>query len=173
MSAMPRATTKEALLTQAKVNYALIQSCLNELTVSELEGDFPFTALNRNVRDVLCHLHEWQNMLLQWYNIGMNGEKPSMPKEGYTWKETPALNRAIWQQYQNTNLQQASILLAKTHQEMLMLIEAHDDEQLFTKYYYQWTNTTTLGSYFISATASHYAWALKLLKKYQRALREK
>ena len=29
---------------------------------------------------------------------------------------------------------------------------------------YEWTGTTSLGSYFISATSSHYDWGLKTVK---------
>ena len=39
--------------------------------------------------------------------------------------------------------------------------------------YYAWTGTTSLGSYCVSATASHYDWALKKIKKHQKTLKEK
>ena len=48
---------------------------------------------------------------------------------------------------------------------MTDLIKRHNDEELFVKKRYAWTGTTTLGSYFISATSSHYDWALKLITK--------
>eukprot|EP01030_Chromulinospumella_sphaerica_P020127 gene20127-20032_t len=38
-------------------------------------------------------------MFLQWYEDGMKGLKPEMPAKGYTWKETPALNREINSRY--------------------------------------------------------------------------
>jgi hypothetical protein len=61
--------------------------------------DFPEGTLNRNLRDVLGHLHHWHLMLLDWYAVGMSGKKAAMPAEGYKWSETPALNRWIWEQY--------------------------------------------------------------------------
>lgn len=45
------------------------------------------------------------------------------------------------------------------------LIETHSDEELFEKKKYQWTGTTSLGAYLISATSSHYDWAYKLIRK--------
>ena len=39
------------------------------------------------------------------------------------------------------------------------------DEELFTKKKYHWTGSTSLGSYLVSATSSHYDWALKLIRK--------
>ncbi|MDR1911573.1 MAG: ClbS/DfsB family four-helix bundle protein, partial [Helicobacteraceae bacterium] len=37
-------------------------------------------------------------------------------------------------------------------------------DELFTKNKYEWTGTTSLGSYLISATSSHYDWGLKTIK---------
>lgn len=42
-------------------------------------------------------------------------------------------------------------------------------EDLFDKGRFDWTGTTTLGSYFVSATSSHYDWALKKLRAHRRA----
>lgn len=44
------------------------------------------------------------------------------------------------------------------------LVRKHTDEELFTKKKQGWTGTTSLGAYLISATSSHYDWALKTIK---------
>jgi hypothetical protein len=51
---------------------------------------------------------------------------------------------------------------------MIALITAHTDAELFTKKHYNWTGTTSLGAYFISATSSHYDWAMKKLRQAKR-----
>ncbi|MGX2971984.1 ClbS/DfsB family four-helix bundle protein [Helicobacter sp. T3_23-1059] len=38
------------------------------------------------------------------------------------------------------------------------------DNELFDKGYFAFTGNNTLGSYVISSTSSHYAWAIKQLK---------
>ncbi len=53
--------------------------------------NFPEGTLNRNIRDVLAHLHEWHLMV----QGGYDREKPDIPAKGYTWKTTPDLNREI------------------------------------------------------------------------------
>lgn len=45
------------------------------------------------------------------------------------------------------------------------LIGEMSDEALFAKGVFDWTGTTTLGSYCVSATSSHYNWAFKDIKK--------
>ncbi len=104
-------------------------------------------------------------MMLEWYEVGMRGEKPEILAKGYTWKTSPELNRWIWEKYSNTPLQEARESLDISHQEVRGLIEKHTDHELFEKKRYKWTGTTSLGAYLISATSSHYDWALKLIKK--------
>ncbi|WP_017472932.1 ClbS/DfsB family four-helix bundle protein [Amphibacillus jilinensis] len=167
---MARPKSKVELLEAAEHNYQALLTLINTMTDVQQNGTFPFEDRDRNIRDVLVHLHEWHNMMKQWYQVGMSGKKPIMPREGYSWKTTAELNHAIWLHYQDTDLQTAKALLAHSHNEMFCLIDRHSNEELFTKKYYQWTNTTSLGSYLVSATSSHYDWAVKKLKKYKKQL---
>lgn len=95
----------------------------------------------------------------------MRGEKPKIPKEGYTFSDTPKLNREIWEQCQGVSLTEIRSLFETTHNKVFQLIQKHTDEELFTKKKYHWTGSTSLGSYLVSATSSHYDWALKLIRK--------
>lgn len=132
---------------------------------ADKEKEFAKGTMNRNIRDVLAHLHHWHLMMLEWYQTGMKGNKPDIPAKGYTWKTTPELNKKIWEEYRNTGLAEISKKLEKSHKELMKVIEKHTDEELFEKKKYKWTGTTSMGAYFVSATSSHYDWALKLMKK--------
>jgi len=132
---------------------------------AEQDKEFPAGTMNRNIRDVLMHLHHWHLMMLAWYKTGMSGVKPEMPAKGYSWKTTPELNRWIWEKYQETSLETALESLKSSYSDIRTLIEKHSNEELFEKKRYQWTGTTSLGAYFVSATSSHYDWAFKLIKK--------
>lgn len=47
---------------------------------------------DKNVRDVLVHLYEWHQLLLNWVNANCKGEvKPFLP-EPYNWKTYPTMN---------------------------------------------------------------------------------
>ena len=50
--------------------------------------------------------------------------------------------------------------LADSHTAVVALIGKFTNEELFIKAYFPWTGTTSLGSYFVSATSSHYEWAI-------------
>ncbi|AKJ42866.1 ClbS/DfsB family four-helix bundle protein [Pragia fontium] len=166
---MPRPTNKQQLLSLSDENYFKIVVLIDSLPESVLEMVFPFEDRDRNIRDVMVHLYEWHLMMLRWYGEGMAGKKPIMPAEGYTWRTTPELNQAIWQKYQAMSLETARLKLNASHRELQSLIMSHNDQQLFTKKYYPWTGSASLGSYFISATSSHYDWALKKLKRFQKS----
>jgi Uncharacterized conserved protein len=60
--------------------------------------------------------------------------------------------------------------LRKSHDEVMKVIDSHTDEELFEKKKYTWTGTSSVGAYFISATSSHYDWAMKKIKKYLKEL---
>jgi hypothetical protein len=162
---MPRPKSKEELLELSQKNYTRLNDFVDSFSPEEQTAEFPEGTMNRNIRDVLAHLHHWHLMMLEWYEIGMKGEKPEMPAEGYTWKTVPELNRAIWEKYKNTDLQIIREKLQISYLQIQEVIQSHTNKELFEKKYFRWTGTTSLGSYLVSATSSHYDWAFKLIKK--------
>ena len=72
--------------------------------------------------------------------------------------------------YQTTTYDEASKMIKKSFLEVQEVINKYNDDELFEKKRYKWTGTTSLGSYLVSATSSHYDWAIKKLKKYKKAL---
>lgn len=109
-------------------------------------------------------------MFFLWYDAGMAGQKAEMPAPGYSWKTTPQLNSTIWNNYQEVPLCQVRAELRGTHARLQSLIERHSEDELFEKRRYAWTGSTSLGAYLISATSSHYLWAIKVLRKFAKAM---
>lgn len=120
---------------------------------------------DQNARDLVMHLHEWQKMLIKFHDKNMAGERVAFLPNGFNWKTTPELNQLFWENYQNVPLDKAKELLAQSHAAVMKRLKSHTDAELFTKKYYDWTGTTSLGAYFVSALGSHYDWAVKRLKK--------
>lgn len=48
------------------------------------------------------------------------------------------------------------------------LMQTFTDEELFSKGIYEWVGNSTLGSFFVANTASHYNWAIKKLKAHKK-----
>jgi hypothetical protein len=108
-------------------------------------------------------------MTLNWEQAGSAGEHPSIPAEGYTFAETPALNEAIHQRTMNDAWDDVVARLRATHSELRTVIERYSDDDLFTKQRFAWTRSTSVGAYLVSATSSHYAWASKLIRSWAKA----
>lgn len=165
---MPRPKNKAELIALSHNNFSKLGDLVNSYSETQQQTDFPPGTLNRNIRDVLGHLHQWHLLFIKWYKEGMQGKKPEMPAVGYTWKTTPDLNAAIQKKFSNTDLNEVRKLLLASFDEIQLIISKHSDEQLFTKKRYKWTGSTSLGAYLVSATSSHYDWAIKLIDRCKR-----
>lgn len=168
---MPRPSTKKDLLALSNENYSKLKDLANSLSENELNGTFPEEYLNRNVRDVLAHLHHWHLLMLGWYETGMKGEKPDIPAKGYNWRTLPDLNREIRDFYVNTNLNEVRNLLQESFEKIQRIINQHSNDELFERKRYPWTGNNSLGAYLVSSTSSHYEWGMKLIKKYLKSIK--
>lgn len=162
---MSRPKNKVELLSLSQKNFDDLNAIVNSLSEEDLNKEFPEGTMNRNIRDVLGHIHQWHLMMLGWYNTGIQDKKTDMPAKGYTWKDTPALNKKIWEDNRHISLSAMRWMLEKSHQDIQNIIVKHTDFELFEKKKYKWTGSTSLGAYLVSATSSHYDWAIKLIKK--------
>lgn len=162
---MPRPKTKQELIALSNSNYEKLISFITALSEEKRNTEFPAQFLNRNIRDVLAHLHHWHLLMLSWYEKGLEGEKPEMPSPGHTWRTVPELNIEINTKYKNVPLKEVKDLLNASFKKVQKIIKKHTNNELFEKKKYKWTGSTSMGSYIVSATSSHYEWALKLIKK--------
>ncbi len=113
-------------------------------------------------------MYEWHQLLLNWVHSNQSGDtKPFIPLP-YNWKTYGDMNVEFWKKHQNTSLKEAKEMLEKTHNEVLHLAETFSNEELFSKGIYKWAGSSPLDSYFVSATASHYDWAIKKLKAHSQ-----
>ena len=108
-------------------------------------------------------------MCLGWYRAGLEGENPPVPAEGYKWNETPALNQAIYEAHKDDSLEEVREAFDRSYEEILSVIEMTKESALFTPKLFAWTRDNAMGTYFVSATSSHYAWARKEIRKGFRA----
>lgn len=122
-----------------------------------------------SAKDILAHLYAWEQMVLGWYRAGVRGEKVRTPAPDLKWSETPILNQRIYVTYRDTPLSEIQASLAASYNEMLATIKAIPEEELVTPRFYEWTKNSTLLSYFVSSTSSHYHWAYDHIRKWIKA----
>jgi hypothetical protein len=123
-----------------------------------------------SVKDIVCHLAEWQAMVLKWHEEGKKGNTPEVPKEGYKWSQLPELNNTIYIKYKDYSWEEAKLFFKRTEKKVMELINESDEETLLKPGLYPWMNNNTLIAYLGSCTSSHYKWASGLIKKFAREI---
>lgn len=178
---MARATTKVDLIKGANENYEKLWKLIDSLTEDEKNAEFKFDdsikqkeahwKRDKNLRDVLVHLYEWHQLLLNWVKSNQSGDlKPFIPLP-YNWKTYGQMNVEFWEKHQNTPFEDSVRMFRDSHAEVMVLLDGFSNEELFAKGSIPWIGTSPLGSYGVSATASHYDWAMKKLKAHIKTYR--
>jgi hypothetical protein len=120
-----------------------------------------------SVKDILGHLIEWQQMNLDWFEAGVRGEKPAMPASGYTLREIPRLNQAIYRKHHRRPLIEVLKDYETYHTRIISLIQSLSDEDLVTLGRFFWTGPSwTLSDYLRASTAAHYLWARTRIRRW-------
>ncbi len=177
---MARPKSKVELIEASNTNFDKLMSFISSMSEKELSTEFDFSnnekkkeahwKRDKNVRDVLIHLYEWHKLAINWINKNKAGERVSFLPEPYTFKNYADMNVEFWKKHQDTAYEQSVEMLKASHDELIKIIDKFTNEELFTKKYFDWTGTTSVGSYLVSATSSHYDWALKKLKAHRKEI---
>ncbi|MCI8949751.1 MAG: ClbS/DfsB family four-helix bundle protein [Lachnospiraceae bacterium] len=175
---MSRPTTKTDLLTAATVNFEKLNTLILGLTETELSMPLDFSndekkkeahwKRDKNLRDILIHLYEWHQLLLNWVQQNQNGHSTPFLPQPYNWRTYGEMNMEFWNKHQGTSLEDARNMFQKSHREVAALAECFSNDELFSKGMIKWVPGSTLGSYFVSTTSSHYDWAMKKLKAHKK-----
>ena len=175
---MVRPQTKENLMIAAKENFEKLNTLISKMSDKELTTPFDFSKdekkkgahwkRDKNLRDVLIHLYEWHQLILNWVESNQKGEEKPFIPQPYNWRTYGDMNVEFWKKHQNISLEDATRNLEKSHKDVLELAEKFTNEELFSRKIYKWVGGSTLGSYFVSTTSSHYDWAIKKLKAHQK-----
>lgn len=175
---MARPTSKKDFMIAASTNFEKLNTWIDKMSEQELTTPFDFSheekkkeahwKRDKNLKDVLIHLYEWHQLLLEWIHSNQNGENKSFIPEPYNWKTYGDMNIAFWKKHKDTSLENAKDMLKKSHKEVMELAETFSNEELFSKGVFPWAGNNAIGSYFVSVSASHYDWALKKLKAHKK-----
>ena len=138
--------------------------------IAPIDRTTPGACDDWSVKDILAHLDAWHRMFLGWEQAGASGTPAEMPAPGFSWKETPALNHDIWLRTKDDEYSDVFARLEESFVAVRTVIESYRDADLFTRRRYRWTGSTSVGSYAVSATSSHYLWARKLIRSFGKTL---
>ncbi|WP_216404632.1 ClbS/DfsB family four-helix bundle protein [Arcanobacterium phocae] len=174
---MARPQTQNELITANNIQFEKLLGILESIPPTCCVTDFPLVFADngseahwqrdKNCKGIIVHLYEWQRLWLEWVDANMAGEKHTFLPSPYTWNNYAGLNEEFKEKHQNTTYREALALLKTTHDDVLARVHTLSNEELFNKKYFSFTGTTSLGSYTVSATSSHYEWAIKKIRTYK------
>lgn len=121
------------------------------------------------VADLLAHLAEWHRMLLRWVEDGREGRTPELPAPGFTWRETPALNRDIQRRFARRSAARLEAEFDQTYARALELVRGLREKELLEPGHFAWTRKLPLASFIAPNTCSHYTVARKILTRWLRS----
>ena len=180
---MARPQTKNDLIEAANLNYDKLLKLIETMTEVEMGTEFDFSSddkkkeahwgRDKNLRDVLIHLSEWHNLMLNWVKNNKAGVRKPFLMEGYNWKTYGDMNLLFWKRNQMVSTEIALEQFMETHEKIMDVIMEMSNEELFQKNVYDWVGGSTIGSYFISVTSSHYDWAMKKIKAHRKMINAK
>lgn len=175
---MARATSKSDLMKSANEQFDKLLTLIESMSEEEKNAPFDFGDTfkqkeahwnrDKNLRDVLVHLYEWHQLLLNYILTNQRGEETPFLPTPYNWKSYGVMNENFWKKHQDTPLNSALSMLKESHAQVLELIEGFTNDELFTHGSLPWVKTNTLGSYCVSNTGSHYDWAIKKVKAHKK-----
>jgi len=175
---MVRPKTKEALIEQAYQQFNQMFDMLEDLSSEDKVAAFSFDkpksdqaahwTRDKNIRDVYIHLHEWHQLLINWLVTNLNNQSSTFLPTPYNWKTYGDMNMMFWEKHQITSYDHAEQMVKDSHREIMSIIINLDEKELFEKGYYDWSGKTSIGSYCVSATCSHYEWAKNKIKRHRK-----
>ncbi|PIE35798.1 hypothetical protein CSA56_02645 [candidate division KSB3 bacterium] len=173
---MPRPRTKKDLIEASHANFAKLWEIIDGLSEKEFNTAFDFSDnsklteahwnRDKNIRDILVHLYEWHQLLINWISNNQKGIETSLLPAPYTWKTYSEMNVGFWKAHQKTPYEKSIKMLNNSHKEVMSLIESFSDEELFSKKYF-----SCVGAYCVSSTSSHYDWAIKKIKTHKKNMK--
>ncbi|UQV46295.1 ClbS/DfsB family four-helix bundle protein [Janthinobacterium lividum] len=133
-----------------------------------LEGQVAGTRMS--VCDLLAYLVGWNELVLHWHaqlRDGKRIEDIAFPAEGFTWNALGKLAQRFYADYAELSMEDLQQRLEQAKDQLLALIESHDDAQLYGQ---AWYTHYTMGRMIQFNTSSPYANARTRLRAWLKTL---
>lgn len=163
---MPKQTSKAQLLTDIATDRRRLEKNLAGLSEDEML-QAGVTGV-WSVKDILAHLAAWEKLFLGWYSAGMSGGAVETTPVGMCQTAMDSINERIFAQNKDRSLQDVLAEFHASFRQVMKVIEAIPEEDMFTKGRFAWTGKLLLADYIAGNTCSHYAWAKTQILRWKK-----
>lgn len=128
----------------------------------------PGCCMEWSLKDLLCHLIDWEGRFLRWVRAGLEGELPGdVPPADLQWEGMDPDDHAIPEELGALPVHRVLAELNDSHQRVVTALAAIPEEALFDAGYYAWTGEASVAEYAALCTHRHDAWAKGLVRRWR------
>lgn len=160
MSAIPQ--NRAHLLELIEGRFAKLWALIEPLSEDEgtiLVDDF------FSIKDIVILRSWWGERVVKWIVAGQQGKAMAFPAKGYTWRQTPALNRALAEEYEEVSLVAARKKLKGAKTKVIKAIGTLTDRELEELNVFDWTEKWPVMRWISVGTSSQYDGGARLIRK--------
>jgi hypothetical protein len=122
-----------------------------------------------SLKDLLCHLIDWEQWFLRWYQAGLEGEVLSgLPSPDLRWDEIESDEVNIPRVLRALPAEAALGEMKESYERLVSVVASIPEEALFTVGYYDWTGKACVADYVALCTYRHYEWAKGHIRRWRK-----
>jgi hypothetical protein len=109
-----------------------------------------------SVKDLLAHMVDWEQRMIQWINESLAGSVPQRPAPGMTWDDLDRLNEMTYLENKDRALDDVLQASERSYSRSLELVQTLSDEDLFDSSRFAWREGDPLWHMVAANTWWHY-----------------
>lgn len=125
-----------------------------------------------SIKQVIGHRVHWLDLFFGWYEDGLTGQEVEVPAPGTKWNQLKPYNAKVYEAAAAKSWASLRSDLEAGHADFLAFIDDLEDNVLYAKHIYPWTNDWTLGRWAESSGPSHYRSAAKFVRQVKREIEQ-
>ena len=135
-------TSKAQILELIKTEHEALQAVLESLAESQMIQ--PGAEEKLSVKDLLAHITDWEQRMVQWIEESLQGQIPEQPAPGMTWDDLDRLNEQTYLANKDRPLAEIRSDFKASYQQALATVQALSQADLFDPHRFTWREGNAL-----------------------------
>jgi hypothetical protein len=111
---------------------------------------------NRNVKDLIAHITDWEGRMVQWVNESFSGIVPQRPAPGMTWDDLDKLNEQTYLANKDKTPTEVLSASANSYAQALEAVKRMTEQDLFDGSRFAWRDGDPMWHMVAANTWWHY-----------------
>lgn len=161
---MTRSRTKAQALARLGAERLLLEGLVSAI-VPEVMVE-PGVVGPWSVKDVLAHLADWEEHMLDWVEASRRGESVAGPEPGLTWRDMKPFNQRIFERHRDRRLDEVVDYFRAAHARFMEMVAAMPAEEMLARGRYRLTGKQAIYDWLLQY-AGHDGWGRCRIEEWQ------